>query len=77
MAFPMLNNMLQSEYETSDCNKWYRDLQQAFINSQWDNTTTLLASVQEQKVNLSHNDYYDSFSCCNFCYTNVLSRKQV
>ena len=61
MAFPMYEEMMRDGYEIADCNQWYRELQQAFINSQWENTTSLLTSVQEQKINLSHDDYYDTF----------------
>ena len=41
------NNIVDNEIDT-DPNKIYRDLQQEFINIQWDNTSALY-TVQEQE----------------------------
>ena len=50
------NNIVDNEIDT-DPNKIYRDLQQEFINMQWDNTSALY-TVQEQE-DIGINDYND------------------
>jgi len=42
-------------------NEWYRDLEQAFINSQWDNTTSV-RNIQEQKVIWNQKDSFEKFT---------------
>lgn len=50
------NNIVDNEIDTNP-NKIYRDLQQEFINIQWDNTSALY-TVQEQE-DIGINDYND------------------
>ena len=56
MNLRFFNNIINNEIDTKP-NNLYRDLQQEFINIQWDNTTAL-EIVQEQE-DIGINYYHD------------------
>ena len=56
MNLRFFNNIINNEIDTKP-NNLYRDLQQEFINIQWDNTTAL-EIVQEQE-DIGINSYHD------------------
>lgn len=60
MPFEMFETILSSSPSYTP-NNFYRELEQAFIDSQWENTTSLLM-VQEQDVTLLQDDYYQDFT---------------
>ena len=60
MPFEMFNTILSTSPSYTP-NNFYRELEQAFIDSQWENTTSLL-TVQEQDVTLLQEDYYQNFT---------------
>lgn len=56
MNLRFFDNIINNEIDTNP-NNLYRDLQQEFINIQWDNTTAL-EIVQEQE-DIGINSYHD------------------
>lgn len=60
MSFPMFENILSNSPSYTP-NNFYRELEQAFIDAQWENTTSLL-TIQEQDVVLLQEDYYQNFT---------------
>lgn len=60
MAYDMFKKTMDSGMAVVQPNSWYRDLQQAFISSQWDNTTTLL-NISEQNIIPDVPDMYANF----------------
>ena len=61
MSFTYFDNAVGNDIATSDPDTWYRDLQQAFISSEWENTTSL-RKIQEQDVTENQDDYYENFT---------------
>ena len=61
MAFDIFANAIASGYPTEQPNTWYREIEQAFIDANWDNTTTL-RTIQEQDVKDNQTDYYEDFT---------------
>ena len=49
MALRFFNNILNSGIDTTP-DTMYRDLQQEFINMQWDNTTALYTVQEEEDI---------------------------
>ena len=49
MAFKFFNNIVTNSIDTNP-NTMYRDLQQEFINSQWDNTTQIINVKEEEDI---------------------------
>lgn len=64
MAFEFFENAIETGMSQPVPNKWYRDLQQAFIKSAWCNTTSV-ELVGEQDIDLTTNDYYKYFTFTN------------
>ena len=62
MSYTYFDNAVDNEIATSVPNDWYRELQQAFITSVWDNTTSLRTNIQEQDVTKNQDDYYEHFT---------------
>lgn len=60
MPFEMFETILSSSPSYTP-NNFYRELEQAFIDSQWENTTSLL-TIQEQDVTLLQEDYFQDFT---------------
>lgn len=60
-ALPFFENSINSGMATTDPNQWYRGLQQAFISSAWDNTTSIRRIIGEQEINTTQDDYYQNF----------------
>lgn len=60
-ALPFFENSINSGMATTDPNQWYRGLQQAFISSAWDNTTSIRRIIGEQEINTEQDDYYQNF----------------
>ena len=57
----MFETAVKNGLPTAVPDNWYREIEQAFINAQWDNTTTLKDTVQEQIINLNQDDYFEDF----------------
>lgn len=56
MALRFFNNIIANKIDTIP-NTIYRDLQQEFINMQWDNTTALYTVQEEEEIGSSiYND---------------------
>lgn len=56
MALKFFNNVIDCEIDTVP-NNMYRDLQQEFINSQWDNTTALYTVEEQEDIGIdNYND---------------------
>jgi len=49
MALKFFNNVISNQID-SDPNRMYRDLQQEFINLQWDNTTQVITVKEEEDI---------------------------
>ena len=56
MALRFFENMINHNIDTNP-NRMYRDLQQEFINLQWDNTTQLITVKEERDI--GSQDYDD------------------
>ena len=61
MPFNFFENSANNLLPSPSPDYWYRGLEQAFINAQWENTTTL-RTVQEQDVNDNQYDYFENFT---------------
>lgn len=61
MAFDIFANAIASGYPVEQPNIWYREIEQAFIDANWDNTTTL-RTIQEQDIKDNQTDYYEDFT---------------
>ena len=61
MPFEWYNIAVQNGLSTNNPNSWYRSLEQAFIDANWDNTTSL-RTIQEQDIQTSQFDYYEKFT---------------
>lgn len=60
MALKMFENTLAAFAHSTSPNLWYRDLHQAFIDSQWDNTVSV-ETMLEQKTTDNPADLYEYF----------------
>lgn len=60
MGFEMFELSANNCMTPASPNDWYRSIEQAFINAQWENTTSL-TNIQEQNVSLNQDDYFENF----------------
>lgn len=61
MPFEWYEVAVRNGLSTDNPNSWYRNLEQAFIDANWDNTTSL-RTIQEQDIQINQFDYYESFT---------------
>ena len=61
MPFNFFENSVNNLLPSPSPDDWYRGIEQAFINAQWENTTTL-RTIQEQDVNDNQYDYFENFT---------------
>lgn len=64
MSFEKFKNSIDNCMTPKSPNDFYRNIEQAFINSQWENTTSL-TTVGEQKVVWGQLDYFEKFQFVN------------
>lgn len=62
VVLPFFESAINSGMATISPDTWYRDLQQAFISSAWDNTTSLRKTIEEQDILSNQTDYYENFT---------------
>lgn len=60
LGFEMFELSANNGMTPASPNDWYRNIEQAFITAQWENTTSL-TNIQEQNVNLNQDDYFENF----------------
>lgn len=60
MGFDMFRAVALSSAASDTPDNYYRELEQAFIDSQWENTTSI-KTISEQKIITLYDDYYQDF----------------
>ena len=61
LSFEQFALSVENGMTPSNPNDWYLGIEQAFISSMWDNTTSI-RTVQEQNIDIIHEDYYKDFA---------------
>lgn len=61
MSFNFYRNALMNDMIIATPSVWYKGIEQAFIDNQWDNTTSL-KTIKEQRVAWEQEDYYQNFA---------------
>lgn len=61
MSFNFYRNALMNDMIIATPSVWYKGIEQAFIDNQWDNTTSLKI-IKEQRVAWEQEDYYQNFA---------------
>ena len=61
LPFEWYEIAIRNGLSTNNPDSWYRNLEQAFIDANWDNTTSL-RTIKEQDIQINQYDYYEYFT---------------
>ena len=61
LPFEWYEVAVRNGLSTDNPNSWYRNLEQAFISANWENTTSLRI-IKEQDIQANQYDYYEYFT---------------